>query len=50
VTFNIRLAESIGAVSSTERRIVMIVVQVVSGVIAAAVLGIIIYRRKQKAV
>jgi hypothetical protein len=50
VTFNIRFAESIGAVSSTERRIVMIVVQVVSGVIAAAVLGIIIYRRKQKAV
>jgi hypothetical protein len=29
---------------------VMIAVQIISGVLAAAVLGIIIYRRKQKAV
>jgi hypothetical protein len=29
---------------------VMIVVQIVAGVLAAAVLGIIVYRRKQKAV
>jgi LPXTG-motif cell wall-anchored protein len=38
---------------STERRIVMVAstaVQVVAGVLAAAVLGIIVYRRKQKAV
>jgi len=35
--------------SSTERRIVMIVVQIVAGVLAVAVLGIIVYRRKQKA-
>jgi hypothetical protein len=35
---------------STERRIVMVAVQIVSGVLAAAVLGIIIYRRKQKTV
>jgi LPXTG-motif cell wall-anchored protein len=29
---------------------VMIIVQIVAGVLAAAVLGIIVYRRKQKAV
>jgi hypothetical protein len=34
--------------NSTERRIVMIVVQIVSAVLAVAVLGIIVYRRKQK--
>jgi hypothetical protein len=37
----------------TERRIVMLAssaVQIVAGVLAAAVLGIIVYRRKQKAV
>jgi LPXTG-motif cell wall-anchored protein len=28
---------------------VMIIVQIVAGVLAAAVLGIIVYRRKQKA-
>jgi hypothetical protein len=36
--------------SSTERRIVMIGVQIVAGVLAVCVLGIIVYRRKQKAV
>jgi LPXTG-motif cell wall-anchored protein len=33
-----------------ERRIVMVAVQIIAGVLAVAVLGIIIYRRKQKAV
>jgi hypothetical protein len=32
------------------KEIVMIAVQVVAGVLAVAVLGIIVYRRKQKAV
>jgi hypothetical protein len=37
---------------SMERRVVMpgtIMVQVIAGVLAATVLGIIVYRRKQKA-
>lgn len=47
------VAVPIGCQRSTERRIVMLTstaVQVVAGVLAAAVLGIIVYRRKQKAV
>jgi hypothetical protein len=35
---------------ATERRIVMIEVQVVAGVLAVAILGIIVYRRKQSAI
>jgi type IV secretory pathway TrbD component len=39
---------------STERRILMLgsglAIQIAAGVLAAAVLGIIVYRRKQKAV
>jgi hypothetical protein len=34
----------------TERRIVMVGVQVVAGVLAVAILGIIVYRRKQDTV
>jgi hypothetical protein len=39
-----------GMLKFNGKEVVMIVVQIVAGVLAAAVLGIIVYRRKQKTV
>ena len=47
---NLDFAVPLEILSPTERRIVMIGVQIVAGVLAVCVLGIIVYRRKQKAV